>query len=299
MAFLTTTSDLIDSIKDRAHVPASQSTYTDARMLSIASDELLTYVVPMVLGTQEDYYVTYKDYTVSGTTYTLPARAIGGKLRDVCTVNGDDVETPIKRMDQSQQDYIGGLNFKLRGNKLILSFEPTGQTALRLYYHTRPNRLIELTSCGRVTAVGATSIDLDVVPSTFTDSETYDVVSGDQPHPIKASDLSITGVVGTTISFSTLPEVSIGDYFCIAGQSPVVQAPYETVALLAQRVACKIMEAEGDLAGHKASTAELQRMEKAAYALLEPRVDGQSLKILNRGSDIRNSPRRWGYIYRT
>jgi hypothetical protein len=299
MAFLSTTSDLIEAIKNRAHVPDSQSTYTDARMLSIASDELLTFVVPMVLGTHEDYYVTYKDYAISGTSYTLPARAIGGKLRDVVTLNGDSLETPIRRVDPSQQDYVGGTYCWLRGNKLLLSTTPTGQSTLRLYYHTRPNRLIELTSCGRVTAVGATTIDLDLVPSTFTTSETFDVVSGDQPHPIRASDLSITNVVGTTITFATLPDVEIGDYFCLAGESPVVQAPYETVPLLAQRVACKIMEAEGDLSGLKPSLIELDRMEKAAFKLLEPRIDGQNLKIIGRGSDLRNLPRRWGYIYRT
>lgn len=299
MAFLTTTDDLIEAIKDRAHVPDSQSTYTDARMLSIASDELMTYIVPFVLSTHEDYYTTSKDYAISGTSYTLPSRAIGGKLKDIVTVSATDLETGVPRFDRSQQEYISGLYCYFQGNKVFLSYVPMAQTTLRLYYHCRPSRLVEVTSCGRVTAVGTTTIDLDLVPSTFTTAAAYDVVSGDQPHPLQASDLTVTNVSGTTITFSTLPTVAVGDYFCLAGEAPVVQTPYELVTLLAQRVACKIMEAEGDMNGLAASTKELDRMERAAFKLLEPRVDSQTLKVFNRGSDIRNLPRRWGYISRS
>ena len=299
MGFLFTTTELLESIKDRAHAPASQSTYTTARLLSIASDELLTYVVPMILSTQEDYYVTYKDYTATGTTsFTLPDRAIGGKLKDVVLVNSaGDEAGGVKRIDQSQRDQVSGLYCFLRGNNLILS-ETAIQPTLRIYYHTRPSRLIELTDCGKVTSLGASSVDLDLVPSDYTTSVTYDVVSGTAPHPVRQLDVTATVVEGTTVTFATLPTVSINDYLCASGESPVVQCPYELVGLLAQKVACKIMEAQGDLQGLQASSAELARMEKAAFKLLEPRIDSQTTKVLNRGSDLRGLPRKWSYINR-
>jgi hypothetical protein len=297
MAFLTTTSDLLESIKDRAHVPASQSTYTNARFLELASEELWTYIVPMVLSTQEDYYVTTKDYTISGTSYTLPPRAIGGKLRDVVLVNSSGQELSVPRMDLSNQDVQRGTYFWLQGNKIRFAEAPT-QPTLRVYYHIRPSQLIELTSCGRVTSVGSSTIEVDVAPSTFTTARAYDVVSGEAPHTLKQMDLAVTNVSGTTITFATLPDVAVGDYFCLAGEAPVVQTPYELIPLLAQRVAVKVMEAEGDLQGQQASQAALQRMEKAAFNLLQPRVDGEPQKIFNRSSDIRRLPRKWGFTYR-
>lgn len=170
MGFLFTTTELLESIKDRAHAPDSQSTYTTARLLSIASDELLTYIVPMILSTQEDYYVTYKDYTATGTTsFTLPDRAIGGKLKDVVLLQDSTTEIPVKRVDQSQKDNLSGQYCWLRGNTLLLNIAPT-QPTLRIYYHTRPSRLIELTDCGKVTSLGASSVDLDLVPSDYTTS---------------------------------------------------------------------------------------------------------------------------------
>lgn len=298
MGFLFTTTQLLESIKDRAHAPESQSTYTATRLLSIASDELLTYIVPLILSTQEDYYVTYKDYTATATTsFTLPDRAIGGKIKDVVLVNSAGDETGVKRIDQSQRDQVSGTYCFLRGNNLLLSDTVTEPT-LRIYYHTRPSRLIELTDCGKVTSLGASSVDLDLVPSDYTTSVTYDVVSGTAPHPVRQLDVTSTLISGTTVTFATLPTVSINDYLCTSGESPVVQCPYELVGLLAQKVACKMMEAQGDLQGLQASSAELARMEKAAFKLLEPRIDSQTTKVLNRGSDLRGLPRKWSHINR-
>lgn len=125
------------------------------------------------------------------------------------------------------------------------------------------------------------------------------MVSGTAPHPVRQLDVTATAVAGTTVSFATLPTVSINDYLCTSGESPVVQCPYELVGLLAQKVACKIMEAQADLQGLQASSAELARMEKAAFKLLESRIDSQNVKVLNRGSDLRGLPRKWSYINRT
>lgn len=298
MGFLYTTSDLIESIKDRAHTPDAQSTYTNARILSIATDELLSYIVPMILSTQEDYYVTSQDYTTSGTSYTLPDRALGGKIKDVVVVNSTGDELNVPRIDRTQRDWIVGTVCWVQGNAVIFREVPDRPT-VRIYYHIRPNRLCELTEAGTISAVGATTLDVGVAPATFVAGARFDVIGQTAPHWLQSRSVVSTGVSGSVVSFATLPTAAVGDYLSLAGTSPVVQCPYELVPLLAQKVACKIMEAEGDLRGWEASAQELLRMEKAAFKLLEPRIDTQSMKIIHRGSDIRNAPRRWGYYNRS
>ena len=55
-----TTEDLLDKIKRRSFIPVSQSTFTDAEILKIATEEMVGIIVPTILNAREEYYV-YKD----------------------------------------------------------------------------------------------------------------------------------------------------------------------------------------------------------------------------------------------
>ena len=79
-----TSQDLIDSIKRRASIPDSQSMITDDEILDFANEEMELNLVPLILSKHEGYFLTREDVpTVSGqTSYQIPYRAIGGKLRE-------------------------------------------------------------------------------------------------------------------------------------------------------------------------------------------------------------------------
>lgn len=284
--FKATTTDLLNSITSRGLVPTNQNTYTQAQILQLADEELQIGLLPLVISTQEEYYATYKDYPVFATAYTLPERAVGGKLRALVLVDSAGNEQPIMRIEFEDIPYQFDMGYYFRGNEIVFTRAPT--STVRMYYHTRPSHLILTSECGLVATVGATSVDLSSVPATFATTATYDVVSSTAPCKVRALDISVSSFVGVTANFPALPVVAVGDYLCLSGQSPCIQLPYELIPILAQRVAVKVLEGIGDVDGMKRAQEKLHEMEPRAFRLLEPRVDSQPHKVLNRNSVIRS-----------
>lgn len=289
--FKVTTADLIESVVDRSHVPTNQETFPPERLLRLATEEMWTRLVPLVLSTQEDYYVTYQDYDGGEVSYTLPSRAIAGKLKDLVLVNSLGEERSVARVSPSQRQYHSGEAFFLRADQIVFLEAPSD--TVRAYFHIRPNYLVETTECGRITSVGVSSIEIDSAPSTFVDTATFDIVQSAGARKLVAMNQSVT-IVGTTVTFTTLPEgIAVGDYLCLAGESPVVQLPFELIPVLAQRVAEKAMEADGDREGSNAAKKELLDMERSALLMLEPRVDDEPKKVINPHSAARRSHNRY------
>ncbi len=288
--FKATTADLITSITSRGLVPTNQNTYTVAQMLQIADEELQTGLLPLVLSTQEEYYSTYIDYATPALVMGLPDRAIGGKLRAVCYTS-QGKEWPVPRIELDDVQYTTQPSYYFRGNDIVFTEQPP--YPIRMYYHTRPSHLIQTSECGRIAAIDSVlkTFTLSAVPSTYTTALTYDVVSSSAPAKVKSLDQVVTSIVGTAVSFSVLPTAGVGDYFCLSGQSPCIQLPYELIPVLAQRVAVKVLEGIGDMDGSKRAQEKLNEMEPRAFRLLEPRSDSQPHKVINRNSGIRTHGR--------
>lgn len=285
--FKATTADLLASIKNRALIPTSQETFTDEDLLQMADEELLTSLVPLILSTQEDYYTSWKDYPVDGKEYEISSRALGGKLRDVVCVNETGDEYSVPRVNPEDAEYSDEFSFFLRANRVIFTELP--KDPVRVYFHIRPNCLIKSMNCGVVTAIDTDlrTVEISTIPSNFTAASIYDVVSPKAPFQCRAIDLTPTDITDSVLTFDVLPTVSLGDYLCLAGQSPVVQLPYDLIPVLAQSVAVKVLEGNGDRDGMAAAQARLDTMGRNAFKLLEPRVDGQPSKVINYQSSLR------------
>lgn len=284
--FKATTADLITSITSRGLVPTNQNTYTTAQMLQIADEELQTGLLPLVLSTQEEYYSTYIDYVSPTLVLTLPERAIGGKLRAVNFLR-DTIQWPAPRIELEDVNSTFLPSYYFRGNEIVFTQQPL--YTVRMYYHIRPSHLIQTSECGRIASIdtATNSLTLSSVPSTYTTSQTFDVVSSTATAKVKALDQSVVSIVGTVVTFTALPTAAVGDYLCLSGQSPVIQLPYELIPVLAQRVAVKVLEGIGDMDGSKRAQEKLNEMEPRAFRLLEPRSDSQPHKVINRNSGIR------------
>jgi hypothetical protein len=99
-----------------------------------------------------------------------------------------------------------------------------------------------------------------------------------------------------TINFdpSDLPSgLVIGDQIAFAGESCIPQIPDELHSVLAQRVVCRIMEAQGDQAGLQAANGKLADMEARMGSLIDNRSDGNPQKVNNLRSPLRNAKLRW------
>lgn len=291
-----TTADLVASIRRRTGMPAAQATYTAAELLAIASEELVSFMVPLVLKQQEDYWL--RDYDVAlvdGTTaYRIPHYAVGNKLRDVQLVDASGNTTDVPRYEPSDLHDVS-FGFWIQGDRVNLVNRGTGWqygnwTTLRLPYTLRPRTLVDsgtAANVGTITAFDATAKTITVTPEQTTwptASTAYDLIRSTSPYEVIGVASTATRAAAVLTFAADLPaDLAAGDVVCRLDASVYPQLPIELHPLLAQKVACRILNDKQMTDKLKAAEMELARMRDDAIALLSPRVDGESPKVVGRG----------------
>lgn len=301
MAYLST--DLIQSVKKRANVPTSQSTFQTADFLRFADEETRSKILPLVLKNIEDYYIAKYDYVIAPTqsAYSIPTRAVNAKLRDVELVLVSDQQTRIALERLNREDLLASYTgagtgrfirrkqgFYIDANKIVIYPNPVGigtSWYLRLTYYTRPSQLVDTTACAQISSIDSANKQLVVasLPSSISTNTLVDFVKANPHFECPAIDQTITNISGTTLTFSAdFPsDLSVGDYVALANQSCVVQVPVELQPLLYQYVVVRVLSAQGDKEALEVEMAELRKMEENALILLAPRVDGKAKRASN------------------
>lgn len=287
-----TTTALLSSLKRRGMLPSTSETLSTSDFLAIATEELQTYVFKLLLATREEFAVASHDLSVvSGTAaYKLPSRAVGGKLRDVLLYDASHGGgyVSLQRIEPAMGlAGNGGIEgYYLQGDDVVFSPTPASSVTVRLTYFRRPSALVATTAAGAITAIntGTKVVTYTAGPAFSSTSALYDLVRGKPPFTVIGQDLAVTAANGsTTVTFTaTLPtDLAVGDYVCLAGESPVAQVPVELHPLLSQRTVYKCLEALGDDKSVAAGEAA-DRMRLDAVTLLTPRVEGAARPIVNR-----------------
>ena len=290
MAGLTGTT-LISSIRRRASIPSTAVTGSaDADLLAYATEEMQLHMTAELMEVREEYFARDSDSTIgSSTSFRIPDRAIGGKLRDVQLLDsaGAVILTLTRTEPERLEDYDTQplYAFTVKGQNILLpQGSTTTATSIRLGYYARPNELT-ITAADWATVL---SVSGNVITTTaahgFTTSSSLDLVKSTPGFEHQFLSSVPTATTSTTLTFASLSGLSIvaNDYVCVAEKSPVPQIPAELHPLLAQRVAVKYLEAEGDRDGLTVAQRKLEEMEEAASTLISPRVDGAVQKIVNR-----------------
>lgn len=281
-----TTTALKTKAKLWGAVPTGQPAFTDANILDIMSDELITTIVPFITQFRSEYFVTSSDFSITSSTteFDIPSRAVGGVLRDVKLVQGsgtNEIESDVPLINtQYTQNHNYG--FYLEGNKLKL-IKPENFTnfTLRLYYYFRPSVLVETSDCALVTSVTTTTFDVSSIPSSWTSGETTDIIQSTPPFNTLASDITSTWS-GTTVTPSTMPDdLAAGDYLCLDGETPIPPIPVETFPMLVQATVVKFQEILTDKDGLKMATEKYEKIKESVTSLLAPRVVGEIKKVNN------------------
>jgi len=298
-----TSTKLLKSIKNRCMVPVSNITFSDEDLLDFANEEMLIGLVPTILQMKDEYLV-YKEQVsleVGKPNYSIPERALGSKLREVSYSDGTN-EFEMTQVNPDEK-YIGiGLSrqfgfmrqFYVQGSDIIPYPEiKSGELvsgALNMYYYMRPNSLVKDASVGIIKSINRLTgeIVLSNFPSTYNTDVNYDFIRVRSPHTILKIDVTPISVNSTTktitVALSDIPEDLIaGDYMPVAGESCIPNVPTELHAILAQRVACRILESIGDSNALQNATTKLQEMEGKAGIVLDSRVEGSVHKVINRG----------------
>lgn len=297
-----TTTALLNSIKTRAMVPTSQQTFGDPDILALATEELKLGVVPFMMKNRSEYFVTYSDTPiVSGTsTYSIPTRAIGGKIKGASLVDSAGNILPFPLIDKADLPFFnnsnggGRFSFYFEGNDVVLVPTPTStpNLSIRFSYYSRPGDLVQTTSAAQITSInsGANQVTVSSLPTSITTSTSVDFIKGRPGFELRGMDRTISLIASTTLTFSTsLPSsLAVNDWIALSEQSPIPQIPTELHPMLAQRTAIKILESLGDDQGLKLAQGKLQEMEQNALHLISPRSDANPKKLINRYSTLRS-----------
>jgi hypothetical protein len=311
MSIAFTSDTLINSIKIRAQVPTNQSTFRTDDFLQLANEEMVIGVVPSILSLHEDHYLTEDTIELEDgkSNYAIPYRAIGNKVRDVKYQDNAgniyelvriDIESIVDYSNSSVSTMTGIRHYYLKGNEIILypNLSGTATGSLLMSYYLRPNKLVKESRAGLITNIDRSSgiITIDDMPDNFSTSVDYDFVMARSPHKVIDFDISASSVssgAGTlTFALADIPdELVVGDYVMQAGEAIIPQLPTELHMVLAQRVACRCLEALGDTQGLANANTKLQEMEYKTGIIIDNRVEGSPQKVVNRTSFLRRSRR--------
>src|SRR5271154_6003422 len=185
---------LIPTLQLLPLMPSVQALFTNDNLVTIMNFEMSSKILPLIDNQAEEYFVTIQDipYTTLNTIFPLPTRATADKLRSVSFLDNNNNEVRIPRL--RPEDIMSNVNatglainpalwgFYLQNDKIVLYLSSAngGSSSfpfLRLRFVRMPSTLVLSSACGEITAISGNMITVDAVPSTFTTTATYDIVS--------------------------------------------------------------------------------------------------------------------------
>lgn len=310
-----TSSTLIESVKNRAMLPENQITFTPERFLRFATEEMDMAIIPYVMQYHEDYFLVTEEVPleVGKNRYAVPYRAIGNKLRDVAYNDGSTIfeMTRIVVEDISYYQYGGGNSFTstgyrifyMQGDEVCLLPEdmPNPSGSLRFTYYIRPNQLVDSDRIAIITSINTTTgeVGVNLIPDNIVLGVNLDIIKTKSSHKCLAFDVQATNVDTTnniiTFDPADIPStLSVGDRIALAEETDIPQIPSDIHSMLAQRIACRCLEALGDQNGLQAANAKLAEMEQKGATVIDNRVEGAPLKINNRHGFLTRNKYTWG-----
>lgn len=293
------TTELLDDIRNRGSIPAADLRFPDASLLAAATRELREGVAPLVHSAKAEHMVYgYEVAVTAGVgTYRIPPRALGGGgLRDVTwQQTGSNIQASLREIPASESpawsDTTGMPTvYYVRNYSVVLLPTPNAVGTLRMPYYARPNKLVAAEDATPILGISSSSA-VDVTfsiaigePTVITTGATVDIVRGTPGFETLAEGLTVALsdpdngelTVATTVPLDST--IQAGDWLCLVGTSPVVQAPLELNGLLAARTVRRCLKAVGD-ARWQDFDADVQELEARALQWLSPRNDGESKAV--------------------
>jgi hypothetical protein len=300
--------ELLTSIKVRAAVPLAQASFSDDDLLNFATEEIELKVVPSVLSVREEFYVTTATIPLEAnkSNYKIPYRSIGGRVRFVYMRQSNTDATayplaqiplenlPIYQDNTFAYQYSG---FYLQNDELVILPPIKGGVSgqLIIHYYMKPNKVVPMSRGAKIIAIDTTTgeIQVDEVPANIAANEEVDFIQAKSNHKTKGFDVLVTAVNVNAGLISVNPNdiptgLEVGDFICSAGETVIPQVPSELQVMVAQAVACRVLEAIGDTQGLANANAKLQEMETKLLPIIDARVEAPGRKVVNTNSFIRN-----------
>ena len=312
MAKHLSTNTLIESVVRRAMLPTNQVTFKEKDFLAFANEELDIGLIPHILSYHEDYLLQdfYTAVTPSVSRYELPYRATGNKIRDVAYLddNGNLFEMTritVEDLPYYQNGSYGVSNTGVRGfymenDTIVLVPENRHNTTgrMRITYYLRANQLVSESDISVIRSIDRNTgiITVDKIPSKLSSPVEMDFLQLKSPHKrleINVTPTSVDALNKTyTFNVADIPEhLVVGDHLAFAEECIIPNIPTDLHSMLAQRIACRCLEAMNDAQGLALANQKLAEMELKTGQLIDNRVEGAPMKVVNRHGFLRLSRR--------
>lgn len=277
-----TTTDLLNAIERRSFSPENQATFTADEILATADEVLKADIIPAIINAREEYFVTYKDYSVTASQggYDLPARAL--TVREVKLLDENyDVVRDLVRIAPENVTSFGSGNvecFYLQNNQVVLFKVPVSTRGiLRISYVIDLGDLVDVSESATISAINTSTnvVSVTTIPSTWVTGDSFDFIRRDGNHEYKGNDFEASLVSGTDITFSSLPSnLEVGDFINISGESSYIQLPPNFRPTLATLAAADILLNQNQ-PGADRLLKRGEKMLENAVKVITPRVQGE------------------------
>lgn len=272
--------ELINALKIKGSFPTSDDLFSNDDFLVLFNMQMQVEILPIMLKLNEEYFLQFKDFTISqGAKYRIPSRAIGTNIRDLKKVDSSSNYTDINRLFEEDRS-SGKSGFYMNRNSVELTQDFNTDT-LRMSYFARPNKLVLTTSCAQVTSIDTVlnTVVVSSAPATMSTGVLVDFIQNNNPFDLLSFDQSLVSVSGTTLEVAALPSgLEVGDWVCIANDSPVPLVPEELHPVLVQSALVTTLSSKKDKALDYESKKLMDQIE-AVLTMLDPRVQNNSTKM--------------------
>lgn len=305
MATKWSVDDLIENIKRRGVIPTAQMTYLIPDFLAMINDELLSYGLSILHSYREDYYVEKKtvdflkpDKRISGfPAWRIPDYAIANSLRDIVAISSSLYRYSIPRLVLDDVPGLVNFGWYFEGDYVVVRYDDNSTSPkprdIEFAYHVRPNLVCQEKDAWSINSInintpgpGETEVKVsgpDVLQHT---QDELDFIHGKSSFDVMARSvfpMSTPDFETFVFESAVVPEdLKEGDWISAVNTTPFPMLPSEMHGLLAQRVAVKFLEEQGEENQLKNAIENMVDLEKKVMMLFSPRVEGKPKKIVNR-----------------
>ena len=173
-------------------------------------------VVPHILMYHEDYFLYTEsiDLSTESNRYTIPNRAIGNKLRDICYNDGNSLHEmtriSVEDIAESYDDFRTNASraFYIEGDEIVVPASlSTGK--LNISYYIRPNSLVSEDDVAYITAINKNNglVTVDKYPLKFLNIPAFDITSSKSSFKLVSKELIPNGIandVNLNFTFGTI-----------------------------------------------------------------------------------------------
>lgn len=297
MAFNTTS--LLTRIRLKGRLSSSDADYTDANLLDLADQALVSHVYPLVKGTNGDYYLTHEDISLTSgrNNYPIPNRAYQNTIESIHHLNSDKTAKDYIEYGAYRDIDIGlsgtPVKHTIDDDEIHLFATPsvTGEY-LRVRYFYTPSALVATTACMLITGGTDTGVLTGNAPSGWSTANSFDIVSGTSPFSLIHADLTASAVsagVSVTFTLSDLDTNRLGTgvyYVTLADQTCFPMAPKELHHTLADLTACTVFSHIGDELWQAELTSTLAVLRNQVKSIV-PRKHSENKPWVRRYSPLR------------